>query len=131
VTDDITPTQASANRRFRGCAWARIAVGWLDTWNQMNVDGDGRATDVRRGVRDRAEYRGLPVENLANFNGGAGFYHVATPMEAQMWKDRGAASTKIPAAIQARLAAIDMKECFNERFRGFSLTTFDGRTITV
>ena len=31
----------------------RIAVGWLDPWNQMNADGDGRAADVRRGVRDR------------------------------------------------------------------------------
>ena len=31
-----------------------------------------------------AEYRGLPVENLASFNGGAGVYHVTTPMEAQM-----------------------------------------------
>jgi thioredoxin reductase (NADPH) len=30
-----------------------------------------------------AEYRGLPIENLASFNG-AGVYYLATPMEAQM-----------------------------------------------
>jgi thioredoxin reductase (NADPH) len=30
-----------------------------------------------------AEYRGLPIENLASFNG-AGVYFLATPMEAQM-----------------------------------------------
>ena len=32
-----------------------------------------------------AEYRGLPIENLASFNG-AGVYYLATPMEAQMCK---------------------------------------------
>jgi thioredoxin reductase (NADPH) len=30
-----------------------------------------------------AEYRGLPIENLASFNG-AGVYYLATPIEAQM-----------------------------------------------
>ena len=25
----------------------------------------------------------------------------------------------------------DMKDCFNERFRGFSLTKFDGTTVRV
>ena len=30
-----------------------------------------------------AEYRGLPIENLASFNG-AGVYYLATPMEAQL-----------------------------------------------
>jgi len=32
-----------------------------------------------------AEYRGLPIENLAKFNG-AGVYYFATPMEAQLCK---------------------------------------------
>jgi thioredoxin reductase (NADPH) len=32
-----------------------------------------------------AEYRGLPIENLASFNG-AGVYYIATPMEAQLSK---------------------------------------------
>ena len=32
-----------------------------------------------------AEYRGLPIENLASFNG-AGVYYLATPMEAQLCK---------------------------------------------
>ena len=32
-----------------------------------------------------AEYRGLPIENIASFNG-AGVYYLATPMEAQMCK---------------------------------------------
>jgi thioredoxin reductase (NADPH) len=32
-----------------------------------------------------AEYRGLPIENVASFNG-AGVYYLATPMEAQMCK---------------------------------------------
>jgi len=32
-----------------------------------------------------AEYRGLPIENLASFNG-AGVYYLATPIEAQMCK---------------------------------------------
>src|SRR5207248_7357807 len=33
-----------------------------------------------------AEYRGLPIENLASFNG-AGVYYLASPMEAQLCKD--------------------------------------------
>jgi thioredoxin reductase (NADPH) len=32
-----------------------------------------------------AEYRGLPIENVASFNG-AGVYYLATPMEAQLCK---------------------------------------------
>jgi thioredoxin reductase (NADPH) len=34
-----------------------------------------------------AEYRGLPIENVASFNG-AGVYYLATPMEAQLCKDQ-------------------------------------------
>jgi thioredoxin reductase (NADPH) len=34
-----------------------------------------------------AEYRGLPIDNLASFNG-AGVYYLATRMEAQMCKDQ-------------------------------------------
>jgi len=34
-----------------------------------------------------AEYRGLPIENLAKFNG-AGVYYFATPMEAQLCKSQ-------------------------------------------
>ena len=46
------------------------------------------------------------------------------------WRSDAVAGLRLGESVALSILA-DMKECYNERFRGFSLTTFDGRTITV
>ena len=46
------------------------------------------------------------------------------------WRSDAVAGLRLGEAVALSILG-DMKECFNERFRGFSLTTFDGRAITV
>ena len=51
----------------------------------IEIDNGTRVTARTVVIATGAEYRGLPIENLASFNG-AGVYYVATPMEAQLCK---------------------------------------------
>lgn len=51
----------------------------------VNVDGGTRVAARTVIIASGAEYRGLPIDNLAAFNG-AGVYYIATPMEAQLCK---------------------------------------------
>jgi thioredoxin reductase (NADPH) len=51
----------------------------------VEVDGATRVAARTVIIASGAEYRGLPIDNLAAFNG-AGVYHIATPMEAQLCK---------------------------------------------
>jgi thioredoxin reductase (NADPH) len=51
----------------------------------IEIDGGTRIFARTVIIATGAQYRGLPVENLASFNG-AGVYYVATPMEAQLCK---------------------------------------------
>jgi len=46
------------------------------------------------------------------------------------WRSDALAGLRLGEAVALSILG-DMKGCFNERFRGFSLTTFDGRAITV
>ena len=46
------------------------------------------------------------------------------------WRSDAVAGLGLGEAVALSILG-DMKDCFNERFRGFSLTTFDGRVITV
>jgi len=55
----------------------------------IEMDGGARITARTVVIATGAEYRGLPVENLASFNG-AGVYYLATPMEAQLCKGEAA-----------------------------------------
>ena len=51
----------------------------------VEIDGGARVRARTVVIASGAEYRGLPIENLAAFNG-AGVYYIATPMEAQLCK---------------------------------------------
>ena len=51
----------------------------------LEIDGGARVFARTVIIATGAQYRGLPVENLAGFNG-AGVYSIATPMEAQLCK---------------------------------------------
>ena len=51
----------------------------------IEIDNGTRVAARTVLIATGAEYRGLPIENLASFNG-AGVYYVATPMEAQLCK---------------------------------------------
>jgi thioredoxin reductase (NADPH) len=53
---------------------------------KVEIDNGTRVAARTVIIATGAEYRGLPIENLASFNG-AGVYYLATPMEAQMCKD--------------------------------------------
>jgi PAP2 superfamily len=46
------------------------------------------------------------------------------------WRSDGIEGLKLGEAVAIGVLT-DMKACYNERFAGFSLTRFDGRTITV
>jgi len=46
------------------------------------------------------------------------------------WRSDAVAGLQLGEAVALSILS-DMKECFNERFHGFSLTTFDGRAVTV
>jgi hypothetical protein len=54
----------------------------------------------------------------------------ALAMPGIHWRSDAVAGLRLGEAVALSILG-DMKECFNERFRGFSLTTFDGREITV
>jgi thioredoxin reductase (NADPH) len=58
-------------------------------------------------IASGAEYRGLPIENLASFNG-AGVYYIATPMEAQLCK--GETVAIVGAGNSAGQAAVYLAE---------------------
>lgn len=49
----------------------------------IEIDGGARIAAKTIVIATGAEYRGLPIDNLARFNG-AGVYYLATPMEAQL-----------------------------------------------
>jgi thioredoxin reductase (NADPH) len=51
----------------------------------VEIDGAARIGARTIIIASGAEYRGLPIENLAAFNG-AGVYYIATQMEAQLCK---------------------------------------------
>ena len=51
----------------------------------VDIDSGARVAARTVIIATGAEYRGLPIENLARFNG-AGVYYLATPMEAQLCK---------------------------------------------
>ena len=51
----------------------------------VEIDSGARIAARSVIIATGAEYRGLPIENLAAFNG-AGVYYLATPMEAQLCK---------------------------------------------
>jgi thioredoxin reductase (NADPH) len=51
----------------------------------VEIDGGARIAARTIIIASGAEYRGLPIDNLAAFNG-AGVYYIATPMEAQLCK---------------------------------------------
>jgi len=51
----------------------------------VEIDNASRVAARTVIIATGAEYRGLPIENLAAFNG-AGVYYLATPMEAQLCK---------------------------------------------
>jgi thioredoxin reductase (NADPH) len=51
----------------------------------VEIEGGTRIAARTIIIASGAEYRGLPIENLATFNG-AGVYYIATPMEAQLCK---------------------------------------------
>jgi len=51
----------------------------------VEIDGAARIAARTIIIASGAEYRGLPIENLAAFNG-AGVYYIATQMEAQLCK---------------------------------------------
>ncbi|HMC22942.1 MAG TPA: FAD-dependent oxidoreductase [Thermoanaerobaculia bacterium] len=51
----------------------------------IEIDNGTRVAARAVIIATGAEYRGLPIENLASFNG-AGVYYIATPMEAQLCK---------------------------------------------
>jgi hypothetical protein len=46
------------------------------------------------------------------------------------WRSDAVGGLRLGEAVALSILG-DMKECFNERFHGFSLTTFDGKAITV
>ena len=52
---------------------------------EVEIDGGSHVTARTVIIACGAEYRGLPIDNLAAFNG-AGVYYIATPMEAQLCK---------------------------------------------
>jgi thioredoxin reductase (NADPH) len=70
---------------------AKGATRLLCDRRPYNVEIDNGTHVVARTVvlATGAEYRGLPIENLASFNG-AGVYYIATPMEAQLAKGQDA-----------------------------------------
>ncbi|HYS54346.1 MAG TPA: FAD-dependent oxidoreductase [Thermoanaerobaculia bacterium] len=51
----------------------------------IEIENGARVTARTIIIATGAEYRGLPIENLASFNS-AGVYYIATPMEAQLCK---------------------------------------------
>ena len=51
----------------------------------VEVDGGAHVAARTIIIASGAEYRSLPIDNLASFNG-AGVYYIATPMEAQLCK---------------------------------------------
>src|SRR5438105_4502623 len=51
----------------------------------VEIDSGARVAARTIIIATGAEYRGLPIENIASFNG-AGVYYLATPMEAQLCK---------------------------------------------
>jgi thioredoxin reductase (NADPH) len=51
----------------------------------VDIDNGARVAARTIIIATGAEYRGLPIENLASFNG-VGVYYLATPMEAQLCK---------------------------------------------
>jgi thioredoxin reductase (NADPH) len=54
----------------------------------VEIDDGARVAARTVIIATGAEYRGLPIENLASFNG-AGVYYLATAMEAQLCKGEG------------------------------------------
>jgi thioredoxin reductase (NADPH) len=53
----------------------------------VQIDGGARVAGRTIIIATGAEYRGLPIENLARFHG-LGVYYLATAMEAQLCKDQ-------------------------------------------
>src|SRR5437660_8649620 len=63
----------------RICAATNVLTRW------RSIDSGARVAARTIIIATGAEYRGLPIENIASFNG-AGVYYLATPMEAQLCK---------------------------------------------
>jgi hypothetical protein len=77
-----------------------------------------------------APYRGPQLTVGGELNKLAWNVCCGRDMSGIHWRSDAVAGLHLGEAVALSILS-DMKECFNERFRGFSLTTFDGRVVTV
>ncbi len=75
-------------------------------------------------------YRGRQLTVGGELNKLAWNISCGRDMSGIHWRSDAVAGLRLGEAVALSILG-DMKECFNERFHGFSLTTFDGRAITV
>jgi hypothetical protein len=75
-------------------------------------------------------YTGTPLTVGGELNKLAGNLHVGRSFGGVHWRSDNDAGLRLGEAVALGILA-DERSGFNEAFKGFTLTTFDGTTITV